>query len=152
AHGLVLRGTLDDLIRNGRSGAIDQIVIALPQAADQRTSTIAAKLEQLPVSIHVVSHIASDLVASSPAHNVSAIGGVGLLDVKYRPLDGWDPIVKRIEDIVLGSVFLIFALPLMAFIALAIKLESRGPVLFRQHRGGRNLEVIEVLKFRTMRV
>lgn len=152
ADGLSIKGRLEDLLTAGRNGSIDKIVIALPQSADRRMSTIAARLQQLPVSIHMVTHISSDLVDGGPANNVSAIGGVGLLDVKGKPLTDWAPIVKRAEDIVLGTLFLAITLPLMLLIALAIKLESRGPVLFRQRRRGLNLAVIDVLKFRTMRV
>ena len=152
AEGLDIKGRLADLLAAGRKGSIDQIVIALPQSADRRMAVIANQLQQLPVSIHVVTHISSDLVESGPAHKVSAIGGVGLLDVKDKPLTDWAPYVKRAEDVVLGSIFLVLTLPLMALIALAIKLETRGPVLFRQRRRGLNLAVIDVLKFRTMRV
>ncbi len=152
ATGLHIKGRLEDLMAAGRRGELDQIVIALPQAADHRMATIANQLQQLPVSIHMVTHISSDLVEGGPAHKVSAIGSVGLLDVKDKPLDDWAPIVKRLEDTILGSLLLVLSLPLMALIAVAIKLESRGPVLFRQRRRGLNLAIIDVLKFRTMRV
>ena len=152
ADGLDIKGRLEDLIRISRGGAIDRIVIALPQTADQRLSMIAGKLQQLPVSIHVVTHIASDMIEQGPAHKVSAIGSVGLLDVKAKPLTDWAPIVKRAEDVIIGGVLFIVALPVMALIALAVTLESRGPVLFRQHRRGLNQDVIEVYKFRTMKV
>lgn len=152
ADGLDIIGRLEDLIRVCRSGAVDKIVIALPQAADQRISMIAGKLQQVPVSIHVVTHISSDLIEQGPAHKVSSIGSVGLLDVKGKPLTDWAPIVKRAEDVILGGALLIAALPLMAVIAVAIKLDSRGPVLFCQHRRGLNQKVIEVFKFRTMKV
>ena len=150
--GLEIAGKLDDLIEAGRRGEIDRIVIALPQAADRRIATIAAKLEQLPSSLHVVTHIASDVIDSGPAHKVSALGSVGMLDVKTKPLADWAPFVKRAEDYVLGTVFLVLSLPLLVLIALAIRLESKGPVLFRQRRRGLNHRVIEVLKFRTMTV
>lgn len=152
ADGLSIKGRLDDLLAAGRNGSIDQIVIALPQSADRRMSMIAAKLQQLPVSIHMVTHISSDLVEGGPAHKVSAIGGVGLLDAKDKPLTDWAPFVKRAEDIVIGGALLVLALPLMALIAIGIKLESRGPVIFRQRRRGLNHATIDVLKFRTMRV
>ncbi len=103
ATGLHIKGRLEDLMAAGRRGELDQIVIALPQAADHRMATIANQLQQLPVSIHMVTHISSDLVEGGPAHKVSAIGSVGLLDVKDKPLDDWAPIVKRLEDTILGS-------------------------------------------------
>lgn len=150
ADNLDIKGRLEDLMAQGRRGAIDQIVIALPQSADRRMSLIANQLQQLPVSIHMVTHLSSDLVEGGPANKVSSIGGVGLLDVKERPLNDWAPMVKRAEDIVLGGLLLALALPVMVLIAIAIKLESNGPVLFRQRRRGLNFAIFDVLKFRTM--
>ena len=144
-------GSLDDLIAAGRSGAIDQIIIALPQSADRRMATIASKLEQLPVSLHVVTHLASDLIDAT-THKVSAIGSVGMLDVKSKPLSDWAPLIKRAEDYVLGFLLLVVFSPLMLLAAIAIRLDSPGPVLFRQRRRGLNHRVIEILKFRTMTV
>jgi len=150
ADNLDIKGRLEDLMAQGRKGTIDQIVIALPQSADRRMSMIANQLQQLPVSIHMVTHLSSDLVEGGPAHKVSSIGGVGLLDVKDRPLTDWAPMVKRAEDLVLGGLLLVLALPVMLLVAIAIKLESNGPVLFRQRRRGLNLAIFDVLKFRTM--
>lgn len=151
-EGLTVAGRLDDLINAARDESIDQIVIALPQAAEGRISHIAALLERLPVSVHIVTHIASDLVDSSASHKVSNIGPVGLLDVKPKALSDWQPIVKRAEDILLGSLFLVACLPLLPLVAAAIKLESNGPVLFRQRRRGLNKREFAVFKFRTMSV
>lgn len=147
-----IAGNLDDLMRLGRAGAIDQIIIALPQSADRRTAEIARRLEQLPVSLHVVTHIASDILDEGPAHGVSHIGPVGLIDVKTKPLGDWGRYVKTAEDYLVGGLALLCLAPLMALIALAVKLDSPGPVFFRQRRHGLNRRVIEVLKFRTMSV
>lgn len=152
ADGPPLTGRLDDLIAAARSGTIDQIIIALPQAADQRTQQIARRLEPLPVSLHIVTHIASDLVDQGPAHEVSSLGSVGLIDVKAKPLADWSRLVKAAEDRILGTILLIVALPLMAIIAVLIKLDSPGPVIFRQRRTGLDQTIIEVMKFRTMHV
>lgn len=151
-EGLIVSGRLDDLIEASRNEQIDQIIIALPQVAEGRMAAITAKLERLPVSVHIVTHIASDLIENSNAHKVSNLGPVGMLDVKQKALSDWAPIVKRIEDIVLGSLFMLVAAPLFPLIALAIKAESRGPVIFRQRRRGLNKQEFEVFKFRTMSV
>jgi Undecaprenyl-phosphate glucose phosphotransferase len=150
--GSEIAGSLDDLMRLGRAGAIDQIIIALPQAADKRTAEIARRLEQLPVSLHVVTHIASDILDEGPAHGVSHIGPVGLIDVKTKPLGDWGRYVKTVEDYVIGALALIVLTPVMALIAVAVKLDSPGPVFFKQRRHGLNKRVIEVLKFRSMNV
>ena len=146
------RGGLDDLLAHGRAGLVDQIIIALPASADHRIAEVARKVEQLPVSVHVCTHIASDLIdVGARAHRVSSLGPIGMLDVKRKPLADWGMILKNIQDYVLGSIFLVMALPVFAAIAIAIKLDDGGAVLFRQRRRGLNHRPIEVLKFRTMR-
>jgi Undecaprenyl-phosphate glucose phosphotransferase len=150
---ITLAGGLADLIEAGRDGRIDHIVIALPQSADQRIAQIARKLEQLPVRISVCTHISSDLIDTDPKRlKVSAIGPVGLLDAKRKPLADWGPLLKRFEDYAIASFALVLLSPVLLAAAIAIKLDSKGPILFRQKRHGLNHRVIEVLKFRTMHV
>ena len=145
-------GRMEDLIEAGRKGDFDQIIIALPQAADHRTAHIARKLEQLPVSVHVCTHISSDLVDDDAVRSVSHVGPVGLLDVKQKPLSHWAPFLKSAEDYALGTVLLIMAVPIFILTAVAIKLDSSGPVFFKQRRRGLNQNIFEVIKFRTMTV
>jgi Undecaprenyl-phosphate glucose phosphotransferase len=149
-EGLEVAGKLEHLITAARNEHIDRIIIALPQSAGSRIAMIARKLESLPVSIHIVTHIASDLMDARPQHQVSSLGSIGLLDVKPKPLSGWSPLIKRVEDKVLGALLLLATAPLFPVIALAIKAESRGPVFFRQCRRGLNNRVFDVIKFRTM--
>ncbi len=151
--GLKLSGDLNDLIQMGRDGLVDQIIIALPQSAGLRINEIARKLEQLPVHINVCTHLASDVVDSAlRGKDLSAIGPVGLLKIKQKPISDWGPFLKRMEDYCFASVMLVMSLPLAALIALAIKATSKGPVFFIQKRHGLNHQVINVFKFRTMRV
>jgi Undecaprenyl-phosphate glucose phosphotransferase len=75
-----------------------------------------------------------------------------MLNVFEKPLAGWNYIVKIIEDRVLAAGILVLIMPLLLLLSALIKLDSRGPVLFRQKRYGFNNEVIEVFKFRTMYV
>jgi lipopolysaccharide/colanic/teichoic acid biosynthesis glycosyltransferase len=153
AEGPTLSGTLEDLIRAGREDRIDEIVIALPPAADGRLASIMKQLEHLPVSLHVVTHVASDFVAAGlEQHRVSALGSVGLLDVKAKPMADWAPVVKRVQDLLIAVPALLFFTPVLIAIAIAIKWDSPGPVFFRQRRHGVNHHVFQVLKFRSMRV
>jgi Undecaprenyl-phosphate glucose phosphotransferase len=145
-------GGLDDLIALGRAGKVDQVIIALPQSADRRSAEVARRLEQLPVSLHIVTHIAGDLVDTSDSHHVSALGTVGLLDIKTKPLADWGRYVKSAEDYIIGTIALLLALPVMLAVAVAIKLDSPGPIFFKQRRHGLNRRVINVLKFRSMTV
>jgi exopolysaccharide biosynthesis polyprenyl glycosylphosphotransferase len=79
------------------------------------------------------------------------MGGISLLNVVNRPLRDWNIVVKDMEDRGLAVFLLFLCLPLIMIVALAIKFESRGPVLFWQNRRGFNNEIIRVCKFRTMR-
>ena len=150
--GLAINGRLEDLLAAGRRGDLDQIVIALPAAADARIAGIVRKLEHLPVSVHVVTHLASDRLEAGAVHRTSRLGSVGLLDVKRKALSDWAAIVKRAEDYVLGLALMLILAPVMALIALAIRLDSPGSVLFTQNRRGLNGRTFRVFKFRTMTV
>src|SRR6185503_16627937 len=81
----------------------------------------------------------------------SYIGSVPVIDVFDRPITDWDVVMKWLFDRIVGTLAMIAATPVMALVALAIKLDSRGPVFFRQKRYGFNNELIEVYKFRSMR-
>jgi lipopolysaccharide/colanic/teichoic acid biosynthesis glycosyltransferase len=151
-EGLNVTGRLETLIKAARMGRVDKIVVALPQSADHRQSAVLRKLEALPVSLHMVTHIASDLIPVGSGHRVSNLGAIGLLDVKDRPLADWSPLLKRIEDYVLGTLLLVLSLPLMALIAVATKLDSLGPVLVRERRRGLDSEVFQAWRFRTTHV
>ena len=83
-EGLDVTGKLEDLVAECREGRIDRIVIALPQSANERLAGIVDKFDRLPVSTHIVTHIASDLLDTDIAYRVSSLGPVGLLDVKKK--------------------------------------------------------------------
>ena len=94
--GLVVAGRLADLVDKARHGSVDQVIIALPQAADGRIADIARRFDDTGASVHIVTHIASDVVGRPKAHNVSTIGHVGLLDVRTRTesAGGWRDLVS----------------------------------------------------------
>jgi FlaA1/EpsC-like NDP-sugar epimerase len=83
-EGMTVTGKLDDLVAQCREGKIDRIIIALPQAANARLAGVVEKFSELPVSTHVVTHIASELLDAEIAHSVSNLGPIGLLDVKKK--------------------------------------------------------------------
>jgi Undecaprenyl-phosphate glucose phosphotransferase len=140
-------GNVDDLIIYARHNRVDQIIIALPWAAEARIQQVLRKLRSLPVDIR----LAPDLIGFRLNHaGFSHIGGVPLLKVADRPLADWHSVVKWCEDKLLAVLLLLFFGPLFAVVALAIKLDSPGPVFFRQKRYGFNNRQIGVYKFRTM--
>ena len=145
--GYPVLGNIEDLIGFARKMPIDQVIVALPGDAEDRVLNCMKKLRSLPVNVR----LCTDLIGFHlPHRQVSHLGGVPMLNVFERPLAGWSYIVKTMEDRVLAGAILAVIAPLFLLIALAIRLTSRGPVLFRQKRFGFNNEVIEVYKFRTM--
>lgn len=144
-----IAGTVEDLITHVRSNRIDEILVALPWKAENRTLEILKQLQELPVRVR----LCPDLVGFHfPNSGYSSYGGVPMMHIYDKPIDGWSFVFKSIEDRVLALCALILVLPIMFFIALLIKLDSNGPVFFRQKRYGFNNQLIEVLKFRTMHV
>jgi putative colanic acid biosynthesis UDP-glucose lipid carrier transferase len=143
------RGDFDRLLLDARAGRVDIVYVALPLRAEARIRGLIESLADTTATVHVVADVLlSDLMQS----RISSVGEVPVIDVFDHPFLGVNGTLKRIEDIVLGLMILgIIALP-MAIIAAAIKLTSKGPVLFRQRRYGLNGEQITVLKFRTMTV
>jgi Undecaprenyl-phosphate glucose phosphotransferase len=83
---------------------------------------------------------------------VTLVGGLPLLDMLQRPFSRWGYLAKTVEDYALAALLTILTAPLMLVIALAIWLDSPGPIIFRQKRYGFNNGTIEIFKFRTMRM
>jgi len=140
-------GVVGDLVEFGRRTRVDLVIFSLPISAEDRILQMLKKLWVLPVDIRLAAH-ASKLRLRPRSY--SYIGDVPVLDVVDRPIADWDVVMKWLFDKLIGGLVLILALPLMALIAIAIKLESRGPVLFKQKRYGFNNDLIEVYKFRSM--
>jgi Undecaprenyl-phosphate glucose phosphotransferase len=136
--------TLEHLIREER---VQQVLIALPWTAENRIGQIVKRLRKLPVNVLLV----PDMLALRHAHNrITEVSGLPMFNASELPLQGWSPLIKRIEDLLLAGLALTLLAPLMLGLALAIKLDSPGPVLFRQKRYGYNNRLIEVYKFRSM--
>jgi putative colanic acid biosynthesis UDP-glucose lipid carrier transferase len=141
------RASVCDLISMGQRNQIDEIVIALSGAPQPRTAQLIGELSVLPVDVWLC-----PAEFDMPILGTARLGKLSLLQVKPKPIRDWGYVMKLVLDYVLGGISLVFFGPLMLMAALAIKLESRGPVLFKQRRHGYNHRVIHVYKFRTMRV
>ncbi|MEH3118564.1 MAG: undecaprenyl-phosphate glucose phosphotransferase [Methylorubrum populi] len=142
-------GTVSDLVAYARHTPIDLVVFTLPISAETRILQMLAKLSVLPVDIRLSAH-ATKLRLRPRAY--SYLGTVPLLDVFDKPLADWDVILKAAFDRLVGFILLLALSPAMLAVALAVKLTSPGPMLFRQKRYGFNNELIEVFKFRSMYV
>jgi len=140
-------GAVDDLVEFARRTRIDLIIFTLPITAEERILQMLRKLWVLPIDIRLAAH--ANKLRFRP-RSYSWIGSVPVLDVFDKPITDWNVVAKSLFDRVVGAILLILLLPLMALIALAVKLDSKGPVLFRQKRHGFNNEEIDVFKFRSM--
>lgn len=140
-------GNISELIDFVRRNRVDLLIVTLPLTAETRILDMLKRLWVLPVDIRLSAY--TQKLRYRP-RAYSYIGNVPCLDVFDKPLTDWSLLAKSIEDKILAGLALLFLAPVMMAVALAIKLESRGPVFFRQHRYGFNNELINVYKFRSM--
>ena len=147
--GIPVVGTVNALMDFARKHRVDDVIVAMPWFAAARIRGIVNKLSELPVQVH----LGSDLVAFEYGQgHYSPLAGVNLLCIAVKPLGGWRLVLKNLEDKVFSAFLLTLLSPVMLLTALAIKLDSKGPVFFRQARYGFNNGAFSVLKFRTMHI
>ena len=148
-HGVPVVGRIEDLLGWEGLPWVNRIVVTLPAMAEARKRDFVEKVRLLPNRIAFVSDSFESL--DHVKQRLSDIAEISLNDVTGQPKSGRHTALKRIMDVALGVLALIaLAIPL-AIVALWIKLDSPGPVLFRQKRHGFNNRVFEVWKFRSMR-
>jgi Undecaprenyl-phosphate glucose phosphotransferase len=140
-------GKVDDIVEFARRTRVDLVLFALPISAETRILEMLKKLWVLPVDIRLSAH--TNKLRFRP-RSYSYLGEVPTLDVFEAPITDWDMVMKWLFDHIVGALALFAALPVMALVALAVKLDSPGPVLFRQKRFGFNNERIDVFKFRSL--
>ncbi len=140
-------GNISDLVEFARIAQIDMLLVTIPIRAEKRIIQLLEKLWVLPVDIRLSAH-ADKLRFRQRAS--SFVGAVPFVDVLEKPIADWDTIAKRAFDIFFASLSLVALSLIMLITALLIKLDSPGPVIFRQKRYGFNNELIDVFKFRSM--
>jgi Undecaprenyl-phosphate glucose phosphotransferase len=144
-----LVGHCKDVAEFARAHGVTSIYIALPLSNVPRIGEMVRELRDTTASIYFVPDVfAFDLVQG----RLVEINGMPAISVCDTPFHGMDAVMKRATDVALASLALLLLTPLMVLIALAVKLTSAGPVLFRQRRYGLNGEEIMVYKFRSMTV
>ncbi|MEM9169029.1 MAG: undecaprenyl-phosphate glucose phosphotransferase [Pseudomonadota bacterium] len=144
-----LTGDLARLSALARRGELDDIVVASVDACSAKMTTLMKRLSILPVSVSIC---APETWLDHCGGRAERIGDAPVLHLHRRPLEGWGGVLKTVEDRVLGVALLVAASPVLAGVALAVRLSSPGPILFRQKRHGFNHEVFDIYKFRTMTV
>lgn len=141
------RGSIDDLIAISRNEEIDSVVIALPMDREHEVSKVCLKLRSVLADIYVLPNLLHGYDFEVP---LTTIGPLTLAVVQRRPMTQWERMQKSIFDRCVGLVLLFALLPVLLLIACLIKLDSPGPVFFRQPRLGFNNRSFTVFKFRSM--
>ena len=145
--GVPVLGDVQSLLGHKITPYVDQIVIAIDTSAKARLKTLVEQLRVLPNEVHLLVDVDSETGRNTA---LSRMADQPLARVSGLDEDERKAMAKRVQDLVLGSLMLIGFAPVMLLTALFIKLDSPGPVFFRQRRHGFNNEAIRVWKFRSM--
>ena len=142
-------GGLADLAAYVETNAVQQVWIVLPLSEQAKIHRI---LEQLAHSTAEIKFVPDILGLQLINHSVEQVAGLPVINLRANPFDADAQLLKAVEDYVLASLILVLIAPLLALIAVGVKLSSPGPVLYRQARHGLDGKIIQVWKFRSMRV
>ncbi len=145
--GVPILGDVQALLGHKVTPFVDQIVVAIDTSAKMRVKDIIEKLRSLPNEVSLLVDVEND---SERKAALSRMADMPLARVSGISEDERKELFKRIEDLVIGTIALLIFAPIMLAVAVAIKLDSPGPVFFRQRRHGFNNEAIMVWKFRSM--
>jgi putative colanic acid biosynthesis UDP-glucose lipid carrier transferase len=137
-----------DLLALSRLFRIDDVLVIASSHSGADIAGILRRLSTMPSNVRLCP-LMPDLVAT-PMRDGCLIFELPAVTIHRKPLSGWNSVLKRTEDLVIGSIALLLLTPLMLLIALCIRTETAGPALFRQSRQGFNHNAFTVFKFRTM--
>lgn len=140
-------GSLEDAREIILRNHIQDVVIALPPRAYQKVNSLAAELHDLPVKVWVIPDYFQLALHKAV---VEDFAGIPMLDLRAPALNEYQRMMKRAFDLVLGSILLVVLSPLLLLITIAIKLDSPGPIIFKQKRVGENGRLFLMYKFRSM--
>jgi polysaccharide biosynthesis protein PslA len=142
-------GGLEQLVEQAQAGLINQVILALPNITQSRLDHVLAELSAVAVDVCILPREVSELRTS---RSISYLGSMPVISVWQQPIRDFDGIGKMLLDRTLAVIALVLLSPILLLTIIAIRLESRGPILFTQRRFGFNNMEISVLKFRSMYV
>ena len=148
-RGAPVIGTADDLEQVLRERPVDQVILALPSEDMPLIKSLMERLALHTVDVKIVPDLFQYVTLYG---GLEEFGGLPIVSLQGGPLEGWNLVAKRAFDVLFSALALLILSPLMLLTALAVKLASRGPVLYRQERMGMDGAVFRILKFRTMRM
>jgi len=146
-RGISILGGTNLIERLVKEQGVDLVIMALPWKAHERIDELLKKLCTWRVDVYLAPDRLGLEFADRP---VFRVGGMNILSLQERPISEWNAVIKRIEDICLVIPAILLLTPLFGVIALLIKLDSQGDVLFIQERIGFNNEKFRIYKFRSM--
>jgi len=146
---IIVQGDLSKVQEYVEKNYIDEVWIALPLRAEKRVKDLLYRLRHQTVNIKLIPNIFGFALLN---HSMTEIVGLPAVNLSDTPMWGNNQLVKALEDRVIGLLIFILIFPIMLFISIAIKATSVGPVLFKQRRHGWDGRIINVYKFRTMKV
>jgi putative colanic acid biosynthesis UDP-glucose lipid carrier transferase len=147
--GLPVLGNLSSLMALGQSDSVDLVVIAIPLSSQASLPHIIDALQWVSADIVLAMDQTTTQSMNRP---VAVLGGQPVLPLSQKPLKGSQALLKLVEDRIVAALALLFLSPFMLLIALAIRLDSPGPAMFRQERIGLHNRTFRIYKFRTMTV
>ncbi len=142
-------GGRNELVEFARKTRLDVVIVALPITAEKRLIEVTRSLSVLPAEVKLPAR--STAICFTP-ETYSRVGNVAMIDLLEKPIADWGTVAKWTFDKSVGLLAVVLLAPVMLAVAAAIKLDSPGPVFFRQKRHGFNNELIEIFKFRSMYV
>lgn len=144
---LAVLGGLEDVCTIVKEHGINDVVLALPSKAYERINYVVSLLHKLPVNVRVIPDYFSLALYRA---TVDDFGGIPMINLRSPALNDYQRLMKRIFDLVLGGTLTLLVAPLMTVIAIAVKLDSPGPIILRQKRVGENGRLFDMFKFRSM--
>ena len=142
-----LLGTIQSAPALVKQNAVDEVIFALPMRDHRAIESLVVALEDQPVQVRVVPDFL-DLAMSRAT--IEDFNGLPLVGLRDPAIDDFDRVVKRVFDLVISTLTLLVAWPIMLGIAIAIRLDSKGSALFVQERIGENGQPFNMFKFRSM--
>ena len=138
---------LDNLLENNR---FDRVVLAIPLKYYYKINELVESCEKVGIKAEII----PDYIRYFPAQpSVDMIEDIPIINIRYVPLDdGFNKFLKALSDYVIAIIAIVITSPIMIVTAIAIKLTSRGPIIFKQERIGYNSKPFMMYKFRSMRV
>jgi exopolysaccharide biosynthesis polyprenyl glycosylphosphotransferase len=142
-----VRGSLEELLDIVYKTHAAEVIIALEKEDHDLLVDIISKLENRGIGLKIVPDLYEILSGQA---RTSQLYGIPLIDIMPELMPEWEKKLKRISDVIISLIILVLTLPLNVFVALAIRINSKGPVLFKQERIGMNNKNFKIYKFRSM--